>query len=138
MSDPNTEDLTQECQMPTANDQGQDSSKPNEPIIREADVQEIINMMKDDLDQVKLNSKNDQASLNGIESPKSSRNFNETENYISTSVSNNSENGNEESNAQKTEEATEPEDTISKCLIKSQVEHLEFTIFLSLCIVRAK
>ncbi len=52
--------------------------KSKEPIIREADVQDIINMMKEDLEQVKLNTKNDETSLNDVESPKSSRQFDES------------------------------------------------------------
>ncbi len=51
--------------------------KSDEEIIHESDVQDIINMMKEDLDQVKLVTKTDEASLNEVESPKSSRKFNE-------------------------------------------------------------
>jgi len=51
--------------------------KSDEEIIHESDVQDIINMMKEDLEQVKLDTKTNEASLNEEESPKSNRKFNE-------------------------------------------------------------
>ena len=60
-----------------------ESNKTTNNMIRDTDVQDIIKMMKDDLNQVKLKSKNDETSLNDCESPKSSRTF-DNENYIST------------------------------------------------------
>ena len=61
------------------------SESGDEPKIRESDVQDIIKMMKDDLNLVKLKSKNDQISLNDLDSPKSSQISNtDNENYVST------------------------------------------------------
>ena len=60
--------------------------------VHDADVQEIINMMKDDLNQVKLKSKNDETSLNDCDSSrKSSRTFDNDNYIIATTSSNNSE-----------------------------------------------
>lgn len=92
----------------------------DEPKIRDSDVQDIIKMMKDDLNLVKLKSKNDQTSLNDLDSPKSSRiSNNYSENYVST-IGLNSESSKEATdtscndNARKTSESNETEDEAGK------------------------
>ena len=74
--------------------------------IHASDVQDIINMMKEDLDLVKNKAKNDEVSLNDPESPKSSRTF-DNEPLISSGSSNN---GNENDFMKKNSDLTEAEE----------------------------
>ena len=71
-----------------------ESIKPKDTDVKQvhdADVQDIINMMKNDLNQDKLKSKNDETSLNDCDSSrKSSRTF-DNDNYIIATGSNNSD-----------------------------------------------